>query len=394
EQEREKRSIQKRLDFYAIQEKHVGVVFNSLEPKLRKFKAAIKKLKSMGVKASSVFPNSMTFVQNPDYQFIHSGYKKIRELTSLTDDDLLLSLERIEEIGLINMPLLYERWCLLQLIKVLVQNYGYTPTDDWKKELINIIETKQNYQSLVFKNDNLKRTVKLSYEPMLENGKTPDFVMDVFFIKKNGEDYKKRFVMDAKFYSNSVLQKAGGVSGVVKQLYKDKDYSEEGRNTVFIIHPVKSAITEKVSPQSWGNNSYYGELALFDWDKNRKEYFHQYGAICANPIERLNYLDEFQRMIGMFLQYGIENNTLNGKVDDVESLNFCVACGSHDLTLKINNRAKSAWYECNQCKHFTTYNHCNSCDTRLIKNGDYWTYHSQMPMEPLNIKCPSCESLL
>ena len=137
----------------------------------------------------------MTFVQNPDYQFIHSGYKKIRELTSLTDDDLLLSLEKIEEIGLINMPLLYERWCLLQLIKVLVQNYGYTPTDDWKKELINIIETKQNYQSLIFENDSLKRKIKLSYEPMLENGKTPDFVMDVFFTRKNGEDYKKRFVI-------------------------------------------------------------------------------------------------------------------------------------------------------------------------------------------------------
>ena len=397
EQEREKRSIQKRLDFYATQEKYVGIVFNSLEPKLLKFKAAIKKLKSMGVKASSIFPNSMTFVQNPDYQFIHSGYKKIRALTSLTDDDLLLSLEKIEEIGLINMPLLYERWCLLQLIKVLVQNYGYTPTDDWKKELINIIETKQNYQSLIFENDSLKRKIKLSYEPMLENGKTPDFVMDVFFTRKNGEDYKKRFVMDAKFYSNSVLQKAGGISGVVKQLYTDKDYSEEGRNTVFIIHPVKSAITEKVSPQSWGNNSYYGELALFDWDKSRKEYFHQYGAICANPIERLNYLDEFQRMVGMFLQYGIENNTLNGKVDDVESHNFCIACGSHDLIVienNKNNRIKSAWYECNQCKHFTTYNHCNRCDTRLIKNGDYWTYHSQKPMEPLNIKCPSCESLL
>ena len=42
---------------------------------------------------------------NPDYQFVHSGYKKIRELTNLTDEDLLLSLEKIDEIGLILIQL-------------------------------------------------------------------------------------------------------------------------------------------------------------------------------------------------------------------------------------------------------------------------------------------------
>jgi len=35
--------------------------------------------------------------------------------------------------------------------------------------------------------------------------------------------------------------------------------------------------------------------------------------------------------------------------------------------------------------------HCWNCQTRLIKNGEYWTYHSLMPMQPTNIKCPSCE---
>ncbi|WP_420253530.1 hypothetical protein, partial [Klebsiella pneumoniae] len=34
-----------------------------------------------------------------------------------------------------------------------------------------------------------------------------------------------------------------------------------------------------------------------------------YGAVCANPMKSQRYLDEIQRMLGMFLQYGIEDNT-------------------------------------------------------------------------------------
>jgi hypothetical protein len=26
----------------------------------------------------------------------------------------------------------------------------------------------------------------------------------------------------------------------------------------------------------------------------------------------------------------------------------------------------------------------------LIKNGEYWSYHAMEPLNPINIKCPSC----
>lgn len=417
EQNREKLSVQTQLTFYQTNQIKVQRLYEQLSPKLVKFKSLIDQLIGMKVKPSSTFPNSMTFVQNIDYQAVHSGYKKIREQTNLTDEDLLLSLEKVEEIGLINMPLLYERWCLLQMIKVLLQNYRYQPVDDWKCRLLKIISTGRHSESLGFSNELLKRDIQLRYEPVLANGRTPDFVMDVNFERKNGERFTKRFVMDAKFYSSGILKNNGGISGVIKHLYHEKNYSENGANAVFVLHPAKSAIHEKVSPQLWGGNSYLGELAMFDWDNSSRQLYHQYGAICANPVLRLRYLDEFQRMIGMFLQYGIENNSLAGGSDDVESINFCIACGSHDLTpiqppengriIKIHGEEKwvkanqrSMWYECNECRHFTVYNHCYAeqdgvrCDTRLVKNGDYWSYHSQLPMEHLNIKCPACESLL
>lgn len=397
EQEKEKNSIQNQLTLYKDHRDKSKKVYDSLEPKLDKFGAILKDLKRLEVKPLSTFPNSMTFVQNPSYQAVHSGYKSLRNLTGLTDEDLLLSLEKIDEIGLINMPILYERWCLLQIIKVLLQKYRYIPEGDWKRKLVKIVSMGRRGQkeSLDFNNSDLKRNIKLMYELTLDNGKIPDFVIDVNFEKKDGSKHTKRFVIDAKFYSYDVLEGFGGISGVINNLYREKNYSENGENAVFMLHPVRNAIPEKVSPQSWGTNSFLGELEMFNWDRSlREKHYHKYGAIYASPVA--GYLDEFQRLIGMFLQFGVEDNNLQRDSDDVESVNFCVACGSHELTIprKHNGNSKSIWYECNDCKHFTTYNHCYKCDTRLIKNGEYWTYHSQMPMEPLNIKCPACESLV
>lgn len=396
EQNREKISIKNQIDFYQTSFEKAEYVHALLSPKVSKYKSLLTDLKNMGVKPLSTFPNSMTFVQNPDYQAIHSGYKKLREFTNLSDEDLLLSLEKIEEIGLINMPLLYERWCLLQIIKVLVQNYGYVPAEDWKRKLLRIVETGKHNQSIGFLNNNLKRRIRIWYEPTLKNGRTPDFVLDVVFLKKNGSKDTKRLVMDAKFYSDDLLRRIGGISKTITELYHTKDYSEGGKNSVFMLHPAKNAMPEVISPQTWGANSFLGELKMFDWDDNlRSECFHKYGAVCANPVLRLRYLDEIQRLLGMFLQYGIENNAVNYGGDDVESINFCISCGSGDLKQHrtTTGNTKSRWYECNVCQHFTTYNHCK-CGTRLIKNGEYWSYHSLMPMEPLNIKCPKCESLV
>lgn len=397
EQAREKRSVLNQIKVYEDQRNKAKRVNESLEPKLPKFKSILVELKALHVKPSSTFPNSMTFVQNPNYQSVHSGYKSLLNITNLKDEDLLLSLENIDEIGLINMPILYERWCLLQIVKVLLQSFNYVPTHDWKRKLLNIVSTKSRDDCIVFLNDHVKRSVSLKYETTLANGKRPDFVLDVNVEFKDGTHREKRFVMDAKYYSSDLFQQLGGISSIIETLYSDKNYSEDGRNSVFILHPAVNTIVDKVSPQSWGANSFLGELEMFDWDSVlRTEHFHQYGAVCVNPVLRLSYLDELQRLIGMFLQFGVEENQLNGKPDDVNSFNFCLACGSHDLRLveKSNANPRSSWYECNDCKHFTTYNHCFSCDTRLIKNGDYWTYHSQMPMQPLNIKCPACESLV
>ncbi|ASP38992.1 EstP [Bacterioplanes sanyensis] len=397
EQERERATIERRRSYFDAEREKVGIVHQVLAPKVKPFQQVEKEFRQCKVRSKSTFPNSMAFVQNPAYQAVHSGFKKLKEQVGLADEDILLSLEKIEAIGLVNMPLLYERWCFLQIIKVLIQVFRYQPEEYWKRKLLANIQGNEKQIRIQFFNPAVSRKVTLQYEPFLANGKRPDFVLDVEATTKSGYQISKRLVIDAKYYSAAYLKYRGGIKGVIHELYSSKDYSEGQNNSVFVFHPVLGAVKEVVSPQEWAKDSYLGELSMFDWEPachERKT--TSYGAVCANPIKSQRYLDEIQRILGMFLQYGIENNqSSNRRSDDTEAVNFCISCGSEkvvDVTNSGRYNSKKRWYQCYECDQFTVYNHCGECNTRLIKNGYYWTYLSLMPMSSINIKCPSCES--
>lgn len=394
EQNKERASIKNRKAFFSEQQQNVAYVRQHLEPKEKQLKELTKQLIALGIKPKSTFPNSMTFVQNPNYQGVHACFKKLKEQIGLTDEDILLSLETIDKIGLVNIPLLYERWCLLQLIKTLQHQFRFSPEEDWKRKLLHILENKSANTAIQFTNVQAKRQVALFYEPRLDNGKRPDFVLEMTFNDKDGGQTHKKVVLDAKFYSDGFMRQQGGLSEVVKKLAIDKDYSENNENSVFILHPTTQAVIDAkgpVSPQEWGGVSYLGELKLFEWD--RREQSHQFGAVCLNPLLSHQHGDEIQRMMGMFLQYEHDNN---GPNDDVKNHNFCIGCGSTALrqVKHTQSNQRKVWYQCTECDLFAVYNHCYVCNHRLIKNGEHWTYHSTMPMQPINLKCPHCESPL
>ncbi len=393
EQAKERSSINNRREYFNKQHKNISYVSTFLTPKEKQLRQIIKQLFSLDIRPLTTFPNSMTFVQNPSYQAIHSSYNKLKNQVGLTDEDVLMSLERIDNIGLVDITVLYERWCLLQLIKSFRENFRFEPEIAWKRKLLKILENKLFNESIKFTNQNSRRTILLSYEPRLENGKNPDFVLDLISVNKAGGCTNKRVVLDAKFYSHAFMVKRGGISGVVKELALDKNYSEDERNAVFIFHPVTEALKDAggpVSPQGWGNVSYLGELKLFDWDNNRRSP-HKYGAVCLNPFIPHKHGDELQRLLGLILQYEDQNEGYN---DDVNQYNFCLGCGSSSMRIIEHNQSnsKKVWYQCNECDLFTVYNHCHNCGHRLIKNGEHWTYHSTMPLSAINIKCPACET--
>lgn len=407
EQEKEKVALLNRIKYYSKNQKLLEDVFAKVSPKQKQLLKIIKALRQLDILPTSHFPNSMTFVQNPHYQGVHNGYKILREITNLADDQLLMSLEQVDAIGLVNMPLLYERWCLLQIIKVLKESFKFTPQEDWKYKLINAIKSNETNIELSLSNTETKRYIHLTYEKTLDNGKRPDFVIDLNWYAENDLEnehlIEKRFILDAKFYNKSTFERLGGLLGVADQLYNEKNYRESTDNPVFILHPCKTAIPTQVTAQNWGKYSFLGELSMEEDEINPD---HQYGGVFLSPIDRELYADELQRLLGLFLQYKLEeSNTRNAEHsnDSTVSKPFCIRCGSADLR-KIEKSSgyydhqgqwvkrtpHSVWMQCNECEQFISFNHCANTGTRLIKNGFYWTYHSARAIEPFNIKCPRC----
>ncbi len=408
EQEDEKQSINKAMELLQEQRESSASLNTKFKPLLSKLTSLKKKFSHLNIKQDSHFPNSMAFIQNPNYQGVHKLYKQIMDLSGLDEKSFHDALE-IEKIGILNIATIYERWCLLQIIKILIYTYHYLPEKDWKTKLINKTLNYRIDRKIVFENKDVYRKLTLWYETELPNKKIPDFVLDVQSTLITNDKVHiddpddsddpvhrdnpvHRLVMDAKFHEDINAKRFGGISTIINNLYNNKNYSEDNKNSVFILHPSKHAVPVKKTPQEWANNSYYGETQMFDWDKNAPN--HKYGAILLSPMTRQgNYLDDLHRLIGMYLQYGMDDNS-DANVNRLgKEKIFCLVCGS-DKQNPIGRDSHNKWFTCEQCKHFTAYNYCGSCKNKLIKNGSYWTYHATKALEPANIKCPSCADVL
>lgn len=102
----------------------------------------------------------------------------------------------------------------------------------------------------------------------------------------------------------------GGISKVINSLCNEKNYSDSDKNQVFILHPSPRAIPEIKTPQMWAENSFLGESKMFDWDDMFPN--HRYGAVLLSPVRNKgDYLESLQMCIGLSLQYGLEDNSLN-----------------------------------------------------------------------------------
>ncbi len=396
QQRREVIALEKMIELIEKRKKNVQLVSLELTPKLPVLRAALSLFKKEKIGLDARLPNSMAYVQNPSYQGVHRFFTVIKDQAGINDDEILMALDRIDDIGLVNISMLYERWCLLQIIKVLRFTFHYQAEIGWKHKLIAQVFTQRKNITINFEHTELKRKLQLHYEMELETGRRPDFILDVIASSaKDNSEQKKRFVMDAKFYQDINSKRHGGLGRVINELYQNKDYSQGGANAVFVLHATPSSQPVRATPQDWAKDHYYGEVPLFDWDESFPR--HQYGGIFLSPVENRGYLDALQRVLGLFLQFSIESEQVDKTQDGAlpKFACFCLVCGSSDLNHRNSPKNKYAWWvTCNECHHFTTYNYCAGCYKRLVKNGEYWTYHAIEPLNATNIKCPSCGDLL
>jgi hypothetical protein len=368
--------------------------FNAHIPSLiSRVKKSVQFFRAHKVSRQQESPNSMVFVQNPLYASAKSTYQKVSNLEGM-DDSLLNSMMAIDEIGLVNLPNLYERWCLLQLITVISDTYRFQIQHNWQQKLIDAILKNDRNIEISFSCEARQLSLTLSYEKELDSGKRPDYVIDLHYntyargtVQWYIQDKTSvRMVLDAKFRGNVSEQH---IDDLIDELYKGKDYSEGKKNAVFIVHPVAKVTKTRTSPLEWGSYCNYGQAGEID---------HKKGAIYLSPSrEHRNSLENLQRLLGMFLQNHtyILDDGLTGNV--IWHNKCCISCGGDDLDISLGKTKglnPSNKIHCRSCHQMTIETQCVACTRPLFKNGMNWTYHRTRAEQTTNIVCPNCETFL
>lgn len=384
QQQREKNAIQKQQQTLQDYQQDARQGAQQLSRLLVELKQLSAQFKARGIGKLKAFPASMSFVNNPDYLGVHRGYKQILALIKTHESVDLEVIFAFQNIGLTGIAQIYERWCLVQILRVLIEKFRFTPEQGWKEKLVHQVLNNEFNVAVQLDNRAIAVSVTLTYECVLENGKRPDFVLDIRFFDQQGHlQGERRFVLDAKFKSWNRLEQALDMVGFLSH---QKGYQREGdnpaANSLFVLHPNRGLAGNNVSPQAWGANDYLGEYPL----SGETPPNHHWGVVALSPVNNSRYLDDLQRLIGMFIQYGCGVN---------KAMKFCIACGGTDLHVEPSPKNVSVpWVTCNSCRHFTAYSYCQSCKGDILKNGSYWTYHKVKVTEPCNMACPHCTSML
>jgi predicted component of viral defense system (DUF524 family) len=381
----ERKFLHKKLELLNSKKKSINGFNIKISPILRALRDSKLFFEKNSVGISANFPNSMVFVQNPSYSLAKSTFSQISNVNGM-DESIFKAMMTIDEIGLVNISNLYEKWCLLQIIKVLTNIYSFSISENWQHELIEAVSSSKYNLKFKMMSATLGRSIFLTYEHEFEpgnpNSRRPDYVIDV--LDSSGQ-IDKRYVLDAKF--KDTLDDSS-LADLITELYSVKDYSEGEKNKVFILHASNSAIKNRVSPLYWGGNSDYGQT-----------HRHRYGGVYLSPSHKHGRsIDNLQRLIGMFLQ---ESNDYGETEMEIDHRNpFCMACGNSDksrlkITAEGTKSGATKWNVwCSNCNHLQVRSFCRACRYPLNKNGYYWTYHRTRAEQPFNIVCPNCEEFL
>ncbi len=412
ELKKEASTLERRTEIYKQAEQQISTVSSQLPTQISSLKKVLNFFKTNNVKKQANSPNSMVFIQNPLYAGCKKFFKQIMDVNGL-DQSLFDAMLEIDEIGLVNISNLYEKWCLIKTIQILKNIYGFVLQEDWQSKLIQSVQNEQYNISLMMKCENNSQSIEITYEKILSSGKRPDIVIDLiyniysFSYDLNSKTHTtnviktvtKRLVLDAKF--QNLNQKSH--DNLIDQLYnptvendqnkpsylRNKDYSEGGNNQVFIIHPKPRIIDSPTSPLKWGRFCDYGQS-----NKAR----HSYGGIFLSPsLNHPQSIDNLQRLIGMFLQQNSQKYYVEGQILHNMS---CISCGNSDdnrlnLSYSQTQGKNDIWtLECHKCSQLTIQSVCYNCKNTIFKNGLKWAYHRTRAEQVSNVVCPNCESFL
>ena len=359
----------------------------------------------MGVSSSAVVPMGVRFSQSLEYTSCQVAFSNINGIAKINSGLGVGALDAIERIGVLHASALYERWCLVKIISILMEDYRFQPETGWQERLVSAITGKPQSLELKFCREELGMFAFLEVQPELPNGRRPDFRLrfsyDAIKPSLDREDggawgfqsanARRRgemvggIVIDAKFRTH---WHRDDLEHMLNSLVNEKKYDQQG-DRVFIFHPAPQSILKPTSPLSWGKDCNYGE----DFEND-----HRKGSVYLAPRGgEYNPESNLQRLIAMQLQATFPDPVEVESDGCVfwEGKSFCIRCGEvhhlEDVEQRFTKRGGIYWtLSCNACGMQTTRTHCYGCNAKIYKNGLSLTYHKTVADQVSNIICPQC----
>lgn len=393
---REKLISKNNISNFEIQRKDLESTDLQIELLLKKAQRLGREFEKKKIGTQNNYPQSILFVTNNLYSVPYNFFRKISENLGI-NERVISQLKQIEKIGLIKINEIYEFWCLISIIKVLVEKLKFNPDENWSEKIVDSIflSGKNSSISFHFVHEGIIKPFKLllTYQKVLPSGRRPDFVLEIEKDADTNANYTP-LILDAKFrgdVTNKVIEKD------IDDMYEGRKYGEFG--SVFILHTSCKAmldeneLSKSLSPLSWGGFSSYGGENKID---------HKKGHIFLLPSPKYPYsLDNLQRLIGAFLQQNSDIEVCKnpeGELYDYAltktDLLICIGCGSKNLTVGVGktlSQNNKYLITCKSCGLVSERTLCFCCGRqKLYKNGPWWTYHMTKATQVSNVVCPSC----
>ncbi len=340
------------------------------------------RLRGLGVTRSDVFPTGMTFVTNPAYSACLSSFKMVAELFRKVGFDPSL-LEDVEKVGILHASDIYEKWCLLQLFAILIEDFRFTPESNWASRLVAASVSGERNLAFEFYRHDIGQRVTLIYQFESIAGRRPDFIIRFFDVLNAHQEPRGVVVLDSKFRSTWGSRSP---RQLLDELIQTKGYDKIG--SVFILQPCDGTVRDNASPLEWGRHCDYGatQSHTHGWIQLG---LSSSGATATDHLKRL--------LIMGFQSVFPEPEDVDGEQQEWESRSFCLGCGEAHARQSIRSKQTkgggTSWLlDCALCGVWTIRTHCYHCRKVLFKNGTRWTYHLTLADQVTNVICPVCGS--
>jgi len=408
-QEKEITNLKAQKKYFITEQQRWEQTISELNPLSKKVNNLVASFNKLKIKPAYRFPQSVIFVYNPDYSKVKSSFDKMMKESNI-EESTFESLLTIDDYEIVDLPQVYEKWCLIKIIEMLTNVYKFAG-DNWKNNLIKSVKPQSNKTTeFEFTSSAIGLNLKLFYQPVLFNHKTPDYRIDLYNFENASSNFLSdrlaSLIVDAKFKDykdqSEILDEINLLTNIKD--YGERDFlSSEMNNYVFVLHPSLNKISSPTTTQNWSISSYYGGDSLLIQNQTQPD--HKFGSVLFRPGEESN----LQRLLIMFFQYAVEEET-KCAIEDANNPEikfdpyprtikklFCPICSSavtknqRDKTGK-NNNGREYFILCNnkKCGFEFIINYCRNCYNRLWKLGSFWTYHDTSPLSPFDIKCPHC----